>query len=76
MKDKSFTIEPATCGDGFHIKHEGRTVRQEDRKPLLFPTHEAALGYVDTAQGLPLFCTAEASTFPSHQLTPQASNKD
>jgi hypothetical protein len=29
-----YSIEPASCG-GFHVKHNGRTIRQ-DRKPLIF----------------------------------------
>jgi hypothetical protein len=43
-KDKSFTIVPASCS-GWHVRRDGRTVRQE-RKPLLFGTSEQAEEYV------------------------------
>lgn len=32
-----YTIEPASCGEGFHIKYSGHVLRR-DRKPLLFKT--------------------------------------
>ena len=39
-----YTIEPVSCGVGYHVKRNGRTMRQ-DRKPMIFNDLEQSVEY-------------------------------